>query len=439
MERNRYADLVRVVAMGGVVYGHWLLISITYRNGQLSGQNALDYVSWAQWGTWVFQVMPLFFLVGGYVNALSWTGHHADGRTWTWWVRHRAMRLLWPTAVFVAAAVVTVSIAAAAGVSPGEIAAAGWLIALQLWFLPVYLLLVALTPVLLTAHRRWGLAVPVIMAAGAALVNVAMARWHLSLIGYVNFLLVWGSMHQWGFAWQDRTLTFPRWRPYAFAAAGAALLAGLLIWGPFAVNMIGNGNTNPPSIALLAFAAAHDGLVLAAEPGVSRLLARPRLWRWVTRLNDTTMTVFLWHFVPAIVVAVACYRTGLLPQPAIGTGEWWELRVAWFALLTAVLVPLVIAAMWAERRLLRLPDGIGRSGPWSPVLMLAGVITLIVALTRLTIGGLAPGGHPPAGVLAACVAGTGAILATGRDNSPGTSWSPGSASATFAPTQQEVE
>ena len=37
VERNRYADLLRVVAISGVVYGHWLLISVIYRNGQLSG------------------------------------------------------------------------------------------------------------------------------------------------------------------------------------------------------------------------------------------------------------------------------------------------------------------------------------------------------------------------------------------------------------------
>jgi len=38
-------------------------------------------------------------------------------------------------------------------------------------------------------------------------------------------------------------------------------------------------NTNPPSIALLAYAAAQCGLVIAAGPAVSRLLARPRPWR----------------------------------------------------------------------------------------------------------------------------------------------------------------
>src|ERR1700722_2161023 len=153
MERNRYADLLRVVAIGGVVYGHWLLFSVTYRNGQLSGVDALDYILWGRWVTWAFQVMPVFFLVGGYVNAQSWAAHQAAGERWTWWVRDRVMRLLWPTAVFV-----VVAVAAVSGAPALEVANAGGLIALQLWFGPVYMVLIALAPAMVAAHRRWGLA-----------------------------------------------------------------------------------------------------------------------------------------------------------------------------------------------------------------------------------------------------------------------------------------
>ena len=132
MERNRYADLLRVLAIGGVVYGHWLLISVTYRNGQLSGADALDYVSWGRWVTWAFQVMPVFFLVGGYVNARSWAAHHAAGETWTVWVRDRAMRLWWPTAVFLVVAVLAVTAAGALGAGRTELGQACWLAALRL-------------------------------------------------------------------------------------------------------------------------------------------------------------------------------------------------------------------------------------------------------------------------------------------------------------------
>jgi len=414
MERNRYADLLRVVAIGGVVYGHWLLTSITYRNGQLSGADALDYIGWGRWITWAFQVMPVFFLVGGYVNARSWTAHHAAGETWTVWVRDRAMRLWWPTALFLLVAVLAVTAARAAGVASAELGQACWLVALQLWFLPVYLLLIALTPVLLAAHRRRGLAVPAAMVAAAGLVDIGVTGPHLHVIGYANYLFVWGAIHQWGFAWQDATLTRARWRPYALAAGGAALLAGLVASGAFRADMVGSGNTNPPSIALLAYAAAQAGLVLAVERPVSRLLARPGPWERVRRLNAMVMTIYLWHFVPVIVIGVAFYPTGVMPQPAIGTAEWWELRPAWFALLTLVLVPLVLLLTWAQRPMVRLPAGLGRSGSWSPALLVLGLAASMAGLARLAIAGFAPGGRLAVPVLAACAVGLVATLFTGR-------------------------
>ncbi len=434
MDRNRYADLLRVIALGAVVYGHWLLTDITDTRGQLGGLDALGYISWGRWGTLVFQVMPVFFLVGGYVNARSWTAHGGgDPETpwipetrwmpgtprtrwgpWARWVRHRAVRLLRPATVYVAVAVLAVAGARLAGVSLAVLATAGWLVAFQLWFLPVYLLLIALTPAMLAAHRRWGLAVPAVMAVAAAAVDAAVLGLHLPVVGFANYLLVWGAMHQWGFAWQDGRLTTPRWRPYALAAGGALALAGLLAWSPFPVDMIGDGervtNTTPPSIALLAFAAAQAGLVLAAEPAASRLLARPGLWRLVTRLNDRAMTVYLWHMAPVIVVAVAFYPTGVLPQPAIGAAPWWELRLAWFALLTVVFVPVVLAFAWADRP--RRAAGTGPEPlPWSAPVLLAGVVAVMVGLARLAIAGFAPAGQLPLPVLAAYAAGLAAVAA----------------------------
>jgi len=416
--RNRYADLLRVVAIFAVVYGHWVLTDITYSRGRLSGLDALEYVSWGRWLTLPLQVMPVFFLVGGYVNAVSWTAHHARGESWTSWVRGRAMGLLWPTSVYVAAATVAAGVAMADGVPSGELAQAGWLIALHLWFLPVYLVLIAVTPVMLAAQRRWGLIVPVVMAVAAAGVDAAVLGPHLPVIGYANYFLVWGSAHQWGFAWHDGSLTRTRWRPWLLAGAGLALLAALLAWSPFPVDMIGAGeritNTGPPSVALLALAATQAGLLLAAEPAVSRLLARERWWRLVSWLNPKVMTIYLWHMAPVVIVAVSLYPTGLMPQAPIGSAHWWVLRLAWFALLTVVLVPIVAVVTWAERPLRLLPAGFGRPGPWSPVLLGVGLAAVMTALTRLAISGFAPGGSLPWPVLASLAGGMLVALASGH-------------------------
>ncbi|MET9660551.1 acyltransferase family protein [Streptomyces sp. NPDC006510] len=405
-------------AIGGVVLGHWLLVSITYRSGHLSGLDALQYVGWGRWLTLLLQVMTVFFVVGGYANAISWTAHQQRGEGWTNWLRGRMLQLLWPTTVYVVVGALAVTVARIAGVDMAALARAGWLATLHLWFLPVYLLLIALTPLLLAAHRRWGLAVPAVMAVAAAGVDAVVLGPHLPLIGFANYLLVWGTMHQWGFAWQDGTLTRPRWRCGMLSAVGAMLLTTLLVWGPFPVSMIGTGarvgNTTPPSIALLAFAATQTGLLLAVEPAVERLLAHPWRWRLVSRLNRTVVTVYLWHMTPVIIVAGTFYPTGVMPQPTIGSAQWWALRPAWITLLTALLVPLTVGVMRTQRPLRLLPAGLGAAGWWSPALVLCALGAIVLALVRLAIDGFAPGGHVPALVLATYVCGLLAALCSGR-------------------------
>ncbi|PJN26164.1 acyltransferase [Kitasatospora sp. CB02891] len=416
-DRNHYADLLRVAAICAVVLGHWLLTDVTYRNGRVSGQDALDVVGWGRWITLLFQVMPVVFLVGGYANAVSWTGHRDRGEGWADWVRRRALRLLWPTAVYVGTVALAAAAAWAGGADPGELAQAGWYLALHLWFLPVYLLLIALTPALHAAHTRWGLAVPAAMAVGAALVDVAILGPRLPLVGFANYLLVWGAMHQWGFAWHDGSLTRGR-RPLGLALAGALLLVGLLTWGPFPVDMVGAGlhagNTTPPSIALLAFAAAQCGLLLAAEPAGRRLLAAaPRRDR-LARLNRAAMTVYLWHPVPVLLVAVTLYPVGLAPQPSVGSWQWFALRPAWFAVLTALLVALVAVLQRVQRPLLTLT---ARSAPGtnrSPALLLGGLAAVLPALAWLAVNGFAPSGRPAALALAAFACGFALVLRSGR-------------------------
>lgn len=420
-DRNGYLDLVRVLAICGVLTGHWLLSSITYTRGQLSGESAMPYVSWSGWATLAFQVVPAFFLIGGYVSALSWPRHHDAGANWTGWTRRRAVRLLGPTAVFVVAGTAAAVIALIAGVNRAEVSTVGWSIAYQLWFLPVYLLLNALTPVLLTAHQRWGLRVPAVMAAAAAVVDIAVVGGHVPVLGYVNYFLVWGAIYQLGFAWQDGTLTRSRLRPLALVAAGAAALAALLAWSPFPVDMIGAGhqpgNTDPPSVALLAFATAQAGLAIAAEPLGSRLLRRPGQRRVIERLSDACLPAYLWHLVPVALVAVALYPAGLLPAAVPGTAAWWESRPAWIAALTVTLITLV-ALVTRLQRLLRVPPAeLGTAATWSPATLAAGLVATGYALTRLAITGFAPGGTPPGLTLAAFAAGLAFILLTGTGRS----------------------
>ena len=67
--RNRYVDFLRALSIMAVVSGHWLVAApVIGVDGAVAGKNLLGVLPWTQWLTWGFQVMPLFFLVGGYSN-----------------------------------------------------------------------------------------------------------------------------------------------------------------------------------------------------------------------------------------------------------------------------------------------------------------------------------------------------------------------------------
>jgi hypothetical protein len=147
---------------------------------------------------------------------------------------------------------------------------------------------------------------------------------------------------------------------------------------------------------------------------VSRWLARPRRWRLVTRLNRNCLTVYLWHMVPVVIVAVALYPTAVLPQPAIGSAQWWLTRPAWLGACALVLALLVVLVRRAARPMLRLPTGLGPPGRWSGPLLLAGVAATADGLVRLAIGGFDPGGALPVLALAAFGGGVVCMLLSGR-------------------------
>ncbi|QAY62613.1 hypothetical protein ET495_04360 [Xylanimonas allomyrinae] len=78
--RERVVDLLRVLAIGVVVLWHWSLSLTHWRpDGVLTMPNPIPDVpgGWAM--TWVFQVMPVFFLVGGYANLAGWQAVTRDG------------------------------------------------------------------------------------------------------------------------------------------------------------------------------------------------------------------------------------------------------------------------------------------------------------------------------------------------------------------------
>ena len=93
-DRNRAIDLYRALAMLAVSIGHWAAIVMTTdADGELVTGNALEFAPSMSWLTWILQVMPLFFVVGGFSSAMSLDSHNAKGGRPQDWVAARLRRM----------------------------------------------------------------------------------------------------------------------------------------------------------------------------------------------------------------------------------------------------------------------------------------------------------------------------------------------------------
>jgi surface polysaccharide O-acyltransferase-like enzyme len=149
--RNRVVDATRALAMMAVVFGHWLVaMPVRSATGGIGGVNALDTHRFFQYLTWLFQVMPLVFVVGGYANAASLAGARARGERDSDWVAARVRRLLKPTIVFAGFWAVMRLVLP----NVGLVGAAAQVASVPLWFLAVYVVVVAAQPLIDRAWRR---------------------------------------------------------------------------------------------------------------------------------------------------------------------------------------------------------------------------------------------------------------------------------------------
>ncbi|WP_212827287.1 acyltransferase family protein [Polymorphospora rubra] len=388
--RDRYVDTLRALAITLVVLGHWLVTVIAHTpQGRLTGHSALPDLRWAWPLTWLVQVLPVFFLVGGYANAASLTAHRDRGGSTVTWLLDRGRRLLLPTTVLLVTLALAALVARVAGADPKLVRDAVWYAAIPLWFLSPYLLVVLLTRPMYALHRRYGVAVPLALAGLVALGDLARFGGHGGLaVG--SFLFGWLAVHQVGFAWRDVCAGRPGWparpRVAVLLLVGGLTATILLTWpGPYPVSMINIPgerlhNMSPPSLALLTLATAQIGLILLLRPRTSRLSAILQLsppfarnggrqvqdrgdgrgdgqgeratvgWTVVVAINAFVLTVFLWHVTAVLLLAGLLDALGVLPTPPVGTLTWWLWRVPWLLMLIVLLAGLVAVFGRVETR-----------------------------------------------------------------------------------------
>ena len=75
--RDRVVDFLRAVSILAVVFGHWFIGVVHWQDGVIRTTSAIGVTPGLWLLTWVFQVMPLFFFVGGYANATAYASSKA--------------------------------------------------------------------------------------------------------------------------------------------------------------------------------------------------------------------------------------------------------------------------------------------------------------------------------------------------------------------------
>ncbi|MFE5409873.1 acyltransferase [Microbacterium sp. NPDC056569] len=389
--RDRAIDFVRAMCVIGVVVLHAMMVGVGVGDGGPSFVNASDGTWWIVPLSWVLQVMPLFFVIGGFSGATAFRRARARGGEGPGFVAGRIHRLLLPALVTIATAGVILALLAAVGTPPDLIALAGFRFSQPLWFLGVFLVCQALLPALVRLHEDAPLRTIAVLAVGAAVVDVIRLGTGIDALGYLNLAFVWLTLQQLGFFLADGRIDALSRRARRLAAATAvAALAAAFATGIHSPDLV--ANINPPTTALLLVGVAHTALFSLFRGRLEELAAR-RVPAAVTRfVTPRAMTVYLWHM-PVLLCLAGLAALGAmvttLPLPAVDGAGWWLSRPAWLALALAATA--IVA--WPLARIEAIPSPRSTRSAWRVALATAAgtsaVALLLVAGTSVLAAAVA--------------------------------------------------
>ena len=328
-ERDTYIDFLRAFSLLVVVAWHWVFTIVIWKDDGPYATNPIGFTTGLWAATWLLQVMPLFFYVGGYSHLVAWERARRRGERLAGFVWKRITRLAVPALILLAVWVTL-------GVVLGNVFNAEWagrgvlLVVSPLWFMGVYLVLVALLPVFLWLHRRWDTIVLVWLGAAAGAVDILRFRYGYEWLGLVNMITVWGLCHQLGFFY-DRLVHATRRTDWTLLWAGLAGLAGLVFSGLYPGSMVGvpgeRSNMAPPTLCIVALVLFQSGVAETLRPAMERRLERPRWQRANETINRFSLPLFLFHTTGMALERAARYalagEENEAREPTLG---WWLYR-----------------------------------------------------------------------------------------------------------------
>jgi len=371
-KRDLTLDIARVFCVVLVVVIHLLMLGVGFDDsGALLVTRPLEEQPWFAYATWAGQIMPLFFVVGGFASLTAWRSLSRRGGGAAQYVRNRVLRLAQPAFPLFVFYVAVIGGARLIGIDPQlldvVIVGAG----LPLWFLAAYTLCQAFVPTMAGWHARAPEATLGVLLAGAILVDTLRYATGISEIGLVNLFFVWLLIQQIGFWYADGWFSARSpWQLVAIALVSYATLFPLTMIGPYSDDML--TNLNPPTLPLVALALAQACVLRLLRPALAALMSTHAARAVVFVVGTRLMTIYLWHL-PLIIAlsGVALLIPGASPPP--GSEAWWLTRPVFFVVVAIALFALsFLVARWEA------PREVGGTPP-GPIVGLAAFLTFLPA------------------------------------------------------------
>ncbi|MFJ4252413.1 acyltransferase [Microbacterium sp. NPDC090003] len=378
--RDTGIDLVRSLCVIGVVLLHAIMVGVSVVDGRPVFDNASTGTWWIVPVSWALQVMPLFFVIGGFSGLLAYRSVLARGGDARSFIAGRVHRLLRPAVVTIAVIGVALWALTVLGVPVDLVAVAGYRYGQPLWFLAVFLLCQALLPALAHVHRTRPLLTLAVLVSAAAAVDVVRAVSGVDALGFLNLAFVWLALQQIGFFLADGSIdALPRRTRVRIGAGAALALLLAFATGLCSPDLI--AHINPPTSALILVGIAHTCALSLNRTRLSALSARPFAAAVSGFIGRRTMTVYLWHMPVLLALAGVTALVAIgdgSTLPAVGSAAWWADRPLWLATALTLTALVAIPFTRIETRRPPMPTAATRRIVFAVLSGLIGVVLLLV-------------------------------------------------------------
>jgi hypothetical protein len=360
--RDLTLDLARVGCVVLVVFVHILFTGVGRgADGSLIIERTVESQSWFTAASWIANIMPLFFVVGGFAARAGWRSAVARGDTADSFVRVRLARLARPAVPLFAFFAVALGVCRLIGLDPAFVDTVAIGVGSPLWFLAAYMIVQAAAPTMMRLHENHRGRVLLALFAAALVVDAFRFLFvgHVlgiepvpptgygigqELFGIPNIAFVWLFAQQVGFFLFDGWFARRTWpQLLGLVVVGYMALWGLVSLGGYSWSMLGNQWPPTATMAVLAVVQA-SALTLLHRPLAAIMRTRAAQGA-VFAIGSRLMTIYLWHL-PVIMILIGVELVLPIPMPTPGGAAWWWTRPLF---LLIVLAAVWVLSLWLVR------------------------------------------------------------------------------------------